>query len=114
MAAIIAAKNSFRSRSFSTPTPHCADRPVAAGEQGTVPVAGPNPTTESGFFTTSKQRLLHLITDRLVRQRMPLAPQRQIARWMHLPHEDHDHLLFRVDRERGVVEAAPAKRSFRA
>src|SRR5215471_2322850 len=57
--------------------------------------------------STSKIQPIFSVIDRLIRQLMYLLVECQISRRVQLRHEDHDHLLLRIDRERGVEEPAP-------
>ena len=58
------------------------------------------------------------VDDCLIRQCVDLAVESQVSCWMQLCHEDHDHLLFGVNRECSVKEAParvpPANRVRRA
>src|SRR5208283_84137 len=48
-----------------------------------------------------------LVDDRLIRQLVRLTVEAQIALGMQLPHENHDHLLLRVNGKSGIKEASP-------
>ena len=50
-----------------------------------------------------------LVIDRLIRKLMYLPIERQVSCRMQLRHENYDHLLFRVNREKSVEESSPAE-----
>src|ERR1700733_3553539 len=48
-----------------------------------------------------------LVDNCLICQFVNLMVEREISSWVQLPHEDHDHLFLRVNREPGIEEPAP-------
>src|SRR5215831_19285133 len=47
------------------------------------------------------------VVNRLIRQLVHLPVKCQISRRMQLRHENYDHLLFRINGEKGVEESSP-------